>query len=263
MLKSATCDLFADKITLSPLSPSSRTVSSTSGFPLPPWPPLSPQSHSEVTKLISPLSLSTYFNPFPLPTSLTFSLIATTGVQPPRVEKKRVLVDFSSPNIAKEMHVGHLRSTIIGDAICKVLEFCGHDVMRVNHVGTCPPSLPAASYLSLLFNLLFCCHLTRRLGNSVRHAHLIPAVAAPGHTRSAAKYHRPHQNIQGTRSINHTSIPILFVLCMSSFFFLPLPSVSRKLLALADISWRKLYKSLGTNPLDISPIPRHMFIYFI
>lgn len=40
----------------------------------------------------------------------------------------RVVVDFSSPNIAKEMHVGHLRSTIIGDAICRVLEFCGHTV---------------------------------------------------------------------------------------------------------------------------------------
>jgi arginyl-tRNA synthetase len=48
---------------------------------------------------------------------------------------RRVLVDFSSPNIAKEMHVGHLRSTIIGDAICRILEFCGHDVARVNHVG--------------------------------------------------------------------------------------------------------------------------------
>ena len=44
-------------------------------------------------------------------------------------------MDFSSPNIAKEMHVGHLRSTIIGDTICKVLEFCGNDVKRINHVG--------------------------------------------------------------------------------------------------------------------------------
>jgi arginyl-tRNA synthetase len=47
----------------------------------------------------------------------------------------RVVVDFSSPNIAKEMHVGHLRSTIIGDAIARVLEFQGHDVLRLNHVG--------------------------------------------------------------------------------------------------------------------------------
>lgn len=51
------------------------------------------------------------------------------------LEKTRILVDFSSPNIAKEMHVGHLRSTIIGDAICRCLEFLGHDVKRVNHLG--------------------------------------------------------------------------------------------------------------------------------
>ncbi|MDZ8186820.1 MAG: arginine--tRNA ligase [Nostoc sp. ChiSLP02] len=48
---------------------------------------------------------------------------------------QREIVDFSSPNIAKEMHVGHLRSTIIGDAIARVLEFQGHDVLRLNHVG--------------------------------------------------------------------------------------------------------------------------------
>jgi arginyl-tRNA synthetase len=44
-------------------------------------------------------------------------------------------VDFSSPNIAKEMHVGHLRSTIIGDCIARILEFKGYDVLRLNHVG--------------------------------------------------------------------------------------------------------------------------------
>ena len=48
---------------------------------------------------------------------------------------QRVIVDFSSPNIAKEMHVGHLRSTILGDCIARVLEFRGHDVVRLNHVG--------------------------------------------------------------------------------------------------------------------------------
>ncbi len=48
---------------------------------------------------------------------------------------QRVIVDFSSPNIAKEMHVGHLRSTILGDCIARVLEFRGHDVLRLNHVG--------------------------------------------------------------------------------------------------------------------------------
>ncbi len=46
-----------------------------------------------------------------------------------------VVVDFSSPNIAKEMHVGHLRSTIIGDSIARILEFRGHKVLRLNHVG--------------------------------------------------------------------------------------------------------------------------------
>jgi arginyl-tRNA synthetase len=46
-----------------------------------------------------------------------------------------ILVDFSSPNIAKEMHVGHLRSTIIGDCLARVLEFQGNQVLRINHVG--------------------------------------------------------------------------------------------------------------------------------
>ena len=53
----------------------------------------------------------------------------------PVAQKQRVIVDFSSPNIAKEMHVGHLRSTIIGDSLSRVLEFLGHDVLRLNHVG--------------------------------------------------------------------------------------------------------------------------------
>ncbi len=46
-----------------------------------------------------------------------------------------VIVDFSSPNTAKEMHVGHLRSTIIGDCLARLLEFQGHNVLRLNHVG--------------------------------------------------------------------------------------------------------------------------------
>jgi len=47
----------------------------------------------------------------------------------------RVVVDMSSPNLAKEMHVGHLRSTVIGESIARILEFAGHNVERVNHVG--------------------------------------------------------------------------------------------------------------------------------
>jgi len=46
-----------------------------------------------------------------------------------------VVVEYSSPNIAKEMHVGHLRTTVVGDAVARVLEFAGHHVIRDNHVG--------------------------------------------------------------------------------------------------------------------------------
>lgn len=57
------------------------------------------------------------------------------GVPEAPDSREPVLVDFSSPNIAKEMHVGHLRSTIIGDCLARVLEFRGHPVLRLNHVG--------------------------------------------------------------------------------------------------------------------------------
>ncbi len=46
-----------------------------------------------------------------------------------------VVIDYSAPNLAKEMHVGHLRSTIIGDAMARLLDFIGHKVIRQNHVG--------------------------------------------------------------------------------------------------------------------------------
>ena len=51
------------------------------------------------------------------------------------VEAQTIVIDYSGPNLAKEMHVGHLRSTIIGDAVARVLEFQGHKVIRQNHVG--------------------------------------------------------------------------------------------------------------------------------
>uniref|UniRef100_A0A803LRW5 arginine--tRNA ligase n=1 Tax=Chenopodium quinoa TaxID=63459 RepID=A0A803LRW5_CHEQI len=53
----------------------------------------------------------------------------------PKLSIKRAVVDFSSPNIAKELHVGHLRSTVIGDTIARILEFSGVEVLRRNHVG--------------------------------------------------------------------------------------------------------------------------------
>ncbi|XP_078439002.1 arginine--tRNA ligase, cytoplasmic-like isoform X2 [Wolffia australiana] len=61
----------------------------------------------------------------------------SNGIQTwaPIIPVKRAVVDFSSPNIAKEMHVGHLRSTIIGDTLAQMLEFSNVDVLRRNHVG--------------------------------------------------------------------------------------------------------------------------------
>ena len=55
------------------------------------------------------------------------------GVAQP--QPQTIVVDYSAPNVAKEMHVGHLRSTIIGDAAVRTLEFLGHNVIRANHVG--------------------------------------------------------------------------------------------------------------------------------
>ncbi|WP_338574724.1 arginine--tRNA ligase [Erwinia billingiae] len=55
------------------------------------------------------------------------------GVAP--VAPQTVVIDYSAPNVAKEMHVGHVRSTIIGDAAVRTLEFLGHNVIRANHVG--------------------------------------------------------------------------------------------------------------------------------
>ncbi|MFB6421997.1 MAG: arginine--tRNA ligase [Candidatus Malihini olakiniferum] len=55
------------------------------------------------------------------------------GINP--VTAQTIVVDYSSPNVAKEMHVGHLRSTIIGDTAVRTLEFLGHNVIRANHIG--------------------------------------------------------------------------------------------------------------------------------
>lgn len=53
----------------------------------------------------------------------------------PAEEPRKVVVDFSSPNVAKPMHVGHLRSSVIGDALCRTLKFAGHEVTSDNHIG--------------------------------------------------------------------------------------------------------------------------------
>jgi arginyl-tRNA synthetase len=62
------------------------------------------------------------------------ALDARLGV-PLAATKERVVVDYSAPNVAKEMHVGHLRTTVIGDALARLFEFAGHEVIRQNHIG--------------------------------------------------------------------------------------------------------------------------------
>jgi arginyl-tRNA synthetase len=63
------------------------------------------------------------------------ALSADARLGVPTAEAETVVVDYSAPNVAKEMHVGHLRGTVIGDALCRMLTFVGHDVRRENHVG--------------------------------------------------------------------------------------------------------------------------------
>ncbi len=53
----------------------------------------------------------------------------------PTADPQTIVIDYSAPNMAKEMHVGHLRSTVIGDALARVLGFLGHEVLRENHIG--------------------------------------------------------------------------------------------------------------------------------
>lgn len=71
--------------------------------------------------------------------ALSRRLVAAAGDARLRVTShepsRRVVIDYSAPNVAKEMHVGHLRSTVIGDAIARLLGFLGHEVIRQNHVG--------------------------------------------------------------------------------------------------------------------------------
>ncbi|HLV68630.1 MAG TPA: arginine--tRNA ligase, partial [Polyangiaceae bacterium] len=64
----------------------------------------------------------------------TLARDARAGV-PPAERPETVVIDYSAPNVAKEMHVGHLRTTVIGDALARLLEFLGHRVIRQNHIG--------------------------------------------------------------------------------------------------------------------------------
>ena len=89
---------------------------------------------AEKTEIAGPGFINIFLNP----TWLTNNVSAALKDQNLGVsanEKQTIVIDYSSPNVAKEMHVGHLRSTIIGDAVVRTLEFLGHNVIRANHVG--------------------------------------------------------------------------------------------------------------------------------
>jgi arginyl-tRNA synthetase len=87
------------------------------------------------TEIAGPGFVNITFDPA-LIASLTAAVAADArlGVAP-ATDPERVVVDYSAPNVAKEMHIGHLRSTIIGDALARVLPFLDHDVVRENHIG--------------------------------------------------------------------------------------------------------------------------------
>jgi len=90
----------------------------------------------EEPEIAGPGFLNLRFKPEYLGSRISLMLKDKERLGIPKVAKpQRVIVDFSSPNIAKEMHVGHLRSTIIGDTLCRLEEFRGHNVQRLNHVG--------------------------------------------------------------------------------------------------------------------------------
>ncbi len=100
---------------------------------------------------------------------------ARRAPRPP--SRKTVVVDYSAPNVAKEMHVGHLRSTVIGDSLVRMLEFLGHRVIRENHIGD--------------------------WGRPVRHADRAPARPRRGRRRRRAQPGRPRRLLQaGQREVH-------------------------------------------------------------
>lgn len=89
---------------------------------------------AEKLEIAGPGFINIFLNPTWLTTEISAALShKNLGIQ--ATNKQTVVIDYSSPNVAKEMHVGHLRSTIIGDAVTRTLEFLGHNVIRANHVG--------------------------------------------------------------------------------------------------------------------------------
>ncbi|GIU12101.1 arginine--tRNA ligase [Shewanella sp. MBTL60-007] len=91
-------------------------------------------AHVEKVEIAGPGFINFFIDDNALANQLMAALNSDTlGIELPAPQT--VVVDYSSPNLAKEMHVGHLRSTIIGDSVVRALEFLGHNVIRQNHVG--------------------------------------------------------------------------------------------------------------------------------
>ncbi|MEZ9596717.1 arginine--tRNA ligase [Shewanella sp. 10N.261.52.F9] len=91
-------------------------------------------AHVEKVEIAGPGFINFFIDDNALANQLMAALNSDTfGIELPAPQT--VVVDYSSPNLAKEMHVGHLRSTIIGDSVVRALEFMGHKVIRQNHVG--------------------------------------------------------------------------------------------------------------------------------
>ncbi|KAF9617924.1 hypothetical protein IFM89_039205 [Coptis chinensis] len=93
----------------------------------------------------------------------------------PRLNLKTAVVDFSLPNIAKEMHVGHLRSTIIGDALARMLEFSNVNVLRRNHVGDWGTGGPFANML-IFFPFIILHFITSYLVETGKYSRLFVAL---------------------------------------------------------------------------------------
>ena len=96
---------------------------------------LPPSKLVRQVEIAGPGFINFYLNPEWLAEQLENALADPRLAIPLAAPPQTVVVDYSSPNLAKEMHVGHLRSTIIGDAVSRTLEFLGHQVVRHNHVG--------------------------------------------------------------------------------------------------------------------------------
>ncbi|HHG9209295.1 TPA: arginine--tRNA ligase [Morganella morganii] len=89
---------------------------------------------AEKTEIVGPGFINIFLSPDWLTTQLETALADDKlGLTP--VEPMTIAIDYSAPNVAKQMHVGHLRSTIIGDAAARTQEYLGHKVIRCNHVG--------------------------------------------------------------------------------------------------------------------------------